>query len=1486
MRDSEEGRPRQPPQRVMQERAQRDLRYQARKQEDDVKKVGEEKRKYMETVESNLRKQQFEQEEMRRATRDVDPSSLETLRQLQGMTSTTPTINPIPSHPIPSVSWKSPVPKSNSSAHPLPAVARSAPLDATETTNFLKAIGVWEHSYRRKEGAARSPRRNDTPLEDSVSRRRSPSRQAPHSDLVAPASSLSPPPPHSQNRLQAARHQDHSPHVSAISTEMVIDHTRAPERTMVGHMATIRKVMKSKPLAPIPTHPVLVDTTVPKGAGSINTEALLAKFKLQAADERDYVVDKRSREIAEDSGGTLLHFEMTSSIKRVEGILAALERGKEYRDMVAYKDAKEWRHDDASQQEREGTSIEELRQVIQILLKDGAKQASALQDVELAYRKTTLELRDTQDEVAKRSNAILSLQQQIDGLVTEREALKREHSQLESKVERLLESSKQLSEMLQEREEAHNDEGNSTCGADEVAQQNPGGGELPMSRDSKRALDARMLLQGLTGPAVPSKEAIPQGDDVAIVCTAVQSISQLWETCGQDMPTAIALHNRIIQDEIPKHRGYQVKTAGEEFLVAFHSVIDAVNFAVAVQEVLVEQVWPQRLASEKCCAVVPKEEVLVPENSTGEAHPARDSDMTPQLGDLWRGLRVAMGIHCGPVHVELNPATNGYDYMGSTVNKALLLKRVSHGGMAAVSKNVYERLHEAIDALDDTSQFHLPVGQKASHSVLNAEGTRRTSPPIAASKHPTMPKQLRPITAAFHCKIPAARGGAAADVYCVLPVSLEDRLSDIQAANKAMAEASGISIDDVLRPATESEQPSELETMLGTFSRGSGPTAMLLTGSGVEQMSTLTEEETEHLAIQHAGLPSGTVTLVAIQCDVVRNKKFAEKILAKDMEQLLKSFHDCIELAASPFAAKIVEHRQDIHTLAFSNIGVAVRCALAIDAELTTFMWPKWIDNYKELEEVRWNRGARIFAGPRPQMGIHMAQLQPHYDPMTKAVGYIGFDAFVAYKLACTAKPGQILLDESNAYHALAVVRPMPFYSHLTPNASAAPNSSVSSRLCVVLSRSHVGRHFFWAGVDRYETWKSPSYRTQYRRMMSDLEVEDLRWRRDATRVVAREHLSSGITAPLVDPNAAKKKEGDEEDDEEDGTGAESAELLGLGKKFDAVVQKAAGTMTHATEMRKRDCEIIHIFCRTLLSKLDSEGLSEMLRDRDPAIGQLEKLEHNMMVLHDTFYEGQLVAFQPLIADIADLRDLPLQGTSRDAPQVGNSGGDAESAPSTGRKKSVAEEWTDADDDGEDDGEKDPDEEPLDIEAVHSLSASALSALKQESGGKPMSDDEVRKRLIILEEEVLLAHRIVRNMLLVLKEWMEPLLNSNSRYIMPDDEVVSKLISVDRSAREPYIKKHPATASAPPSGGPPSSATSGATAAPTAIASAVPKTTRQMWRHIIEHAVMDTNVEERMRGRGGKLLRSLESLVCRHFLFLRQYVKRVRMKERNVGRER
>lgn len=83
------------------------------------------------------------------------------------------------------------------------------------------------------------------------------------------------------------------------------------------------------------------------------------------------------------------------------------------------------------------------------------------------------------------------------------------------------------------------------------------------------------------------------------------------------MASALSIHNNLMRERINVHKGYEVKTEGDAFMIAFSNVIDAAKWCIDVQQALLEQKWPEEILENESSALVKTEEGKV----------------------IWRGLR-------------------------------------------------------------------------------------------------------------------------------------------------------------------------------------------------------------------------------------------------------------------------------------------------------------------------------------------------------------------------------------------------------------------------------------------------------------------------------------------------------------------------------------------------------------------------------------------------------------------------------------------------------------------------------------------------------------------------------------------------------------------------------------------------------------------------------------------------------------------------------
>lgn len=169
----------------------------------------------------------------------------------------------------------------------------------------------------------------------------------------------------------------------------------------------------------------------------------------------------------------------------------------------------------------------------------------------------------------------------------------------------------------------------------------------------------------------------PRGE-LALVFTDVQGSTGLWEHIPAPMRIALDLHNMLLRTRLEVWRGYEVKTEGDAFMLAFAEPADALGWCLDVQRRLLALEWPPALLA--------------------QADGAQEESESGALA--WRGLRVRMGIHVGTPEPREDPKTGRMDYFGPVVNKAARVSAMAHGGQILASDAAWEKLAVALGAFN------------------------------------------------------------------------------------------------------------------------------------------------------------------------------------------------------------------------------------------------------------------------------------------------------------------------------------------------------------------------------------------------------------------------------------------------------------------------------------------------------------------------------------------------------------------------------------------------------------------------------------------------------------------------------------------------------------------------------------------------------------------------------------------------------------------
>ncbi|KAE8416613.1 hypothetical protein BDV36DRAFT_259589 [Aspergillus pseudocaelatus] len=184
--------------------------------------------------------------------------------------------------------------------------------------------------------------------------------------------------------------------------------------------------------------------------------------------------------------------------------------------------------------------------------------------------------------------------------------------------------------------------------------------------------------------------------ELAIIFTDIKGSTSLWETCPDAMRSAIQIHNDILRRQLGIIGGYEVKTEGDAFMVAFSTTTAALLWCFNCQMQLLEAEWPTEILEQSQCQV--------------------EYDMDNNI--IFRGLSVRMGIHWGEPVCEKDPVTNRMDYFGPMVNRASRISAVADGGQIFVSSDFMSDIQRNLEVFAD-SERAASTGSEEGYAVDN-----------------------------------------------------------------------------------------------------------------------------------------------------------------------------------------------------------------------------------------------------------------------------------------------------------------------------------------------------------------------------------------------------------------------------------------------------------------------------------------------------------------------------------------------------------------------------------------------------------------------------------------------------------------------------------------------------------------------------------------------------------------------------------------------
>ena len=194
----------------------------------------------------------------------------------------------------------------------------------------------------------------------------------------------------------------------------------------------------------------------------------------------------------------------------------------------------------------------------------------------------------------------------------------------------------------------------------------------------------------------------PTGD-LSLVFTDIKSSTELWETYPVAMRSAIRIHNDVMRRQLRIIGGYEVKTEGDAFMVAFPTATSALLWCFSTQTQLLNVDWPTEILES-----VNGQEVL-------------DADGNV----IFRGLSVRMGIHWGAPVCEPDPITRRMDYFGPIVNRASRISAIADGGQIAVSADFIAEIRRTLETYTESDRSGSTGSEEGMSDDTSAQSIRR-----------------------------------------------------------------------------------------------------------------------------------------------------------------------------------------------------------------------------------------------------------------------------------------------------------------------------------------------------------------------------------------------------------------------------------------------------------------------------------------------------------------------------------------------------------------------------------------------------------------------------------------------------------------------------------------------------------------------------------------------------------------------------------------
>ena len=282
----------------------------------------------------------------------------------------------------------------------------------------------------------------------------------------------------------------------------------------------------------------------------------------------------------------------------------------------------------------------------------------------------------------------------------------------------------------------------------------------------QRGFGGKLRRSASSTPSEP-----PTKGQITVVVTDIEASTKLWQVCPEEMDTAQVMHDQLLRTLLREHKGYEMMTEGDSFIVVFHTPQHALAWSAALQKALHNAEYSETLIRRF-------DEVYGPLGKASSTHeiatlgPDIDEELgtdsmlmfptladTPQSSgamrssndkrlmagvDCVRGLRVRIGVHTGPINsFRTDEKTHRFIYDGPTVHIAKAVSHAAAGGQVLISGETMAAL-AVLGGPDESKENGYVVYSMGRHQLavpLTSEGVR-ASIEYGTRRDPTKPSTM------------------------------------------------------------------------------------------------------------------------------------------------------------------------------------------------------------------------------------------------------------------------------------------------------------------------------------------------------------------------------------------------------------------------------------------------------------------------------------------------------------------------------------------------------------------------------------------------------------------------------------------------------------------------------------------------------------------------------------------------------------------------